>query len=139
MRTAKIVGAVALAMLVAVAGGWVWGRSGHSALEQQLAASDFRLRLTDAKSRILGARVDLYSLNFGAAAQNLDAAHAVVASILATYDAGGTSPRAARLKTALGELEEGRRIAGLMRQDAHVQADRALRALSAAAQATEGQ
>ena len=130
-------GAVALALLVAVAGGWVWGRAGQAALRQQVTETDLRLRLTDAKSRILGARVDLYSLNFGAAAQNLDAAHAVVESILATYEQAGTSARAGHLKTVLRELEEGRRIAGQMRQDAHVQADRALGALAQAAQAPE--
>ena len=137
MQTAKLVGAVALALVVAVAAGWVWGRSGRSALEAQVDESDLRLRLTDAKSRILGARVDLYSLNFGAAAQNLEAARAVVDSVLATWEPEGTSPRATQLKTAVKELDEGRRIAGQMRQDAHVQADRALQALSAAAHAPE--
>lgn len=137
MRTAKIVGIVALAVLVALATGWVWGRSGQSALSQQARASDLRLRLTDAKSRILGGRVDLYSLNFGSAAQNFEAAQAVVGSILATYEPAGTSQRAGHLKAVQAELEEARRIAGQMRQDAHVQADRALRALSSAAQVTE--
>src|SRR5436190_23478342 len=73
VRTVKIVGAVALAMILAVAGGWAWGRSGRAGMEERLAACDLRLRFTDAKSRILGGRVDLYSLNFGAAAQNFDA------------------------------------------------------------------
>jgi hypothetical protein len=137
VRTAKIVGIVALAVLMALAAGWVWGRSGHSTLSQQLRASDLRLRLTDAKSRILGGRVDLYSLNFGSAAQNFEAAQAVVGSILATYEPAGTSPRAGHLKTVQAELEDARRIAVQMRQDAHAQADRALRALSSAAQVTE--
>ncbi len=137
MRTAKLVGAVVLALVVATAAGWVWGRSGQSALAAEVRAKDLRLRLTDAKSRILGARVDLYSLNFGAAAQNMDAARSVIDSILATWEPDGTSARAAQLKTAVHELEEARRIAGQMRQDAHVQADRALRALAAAAQAPE--
>jgi hypothetical protein len=132
-----MVGAVALALLIAVAGGWVWGRSGRSALSRQVAASDLRLRLTDAKSRILGARVDLYNLNFGAAAQNFEGAHAVVGSILATYEPAGTTARAGHLKTVQAELDEARKIAGQMRQDAHVQADRALRALASAAQGTE--
>jgi len=139
VRTAKLVGAVTLALVIAVAAGWVWGRSGQSALEGRARESDLRLRLTDAKSRILGARVDLYSLNFGAAAQNMDAARSVVESVLATWEPDGTSPRAAQLKIVVKELDEGRRIAGQMRQDAHVQADRALRALSAAAHATEAQ
>jgi hypothetical protein len=139
VRTAKLVGAVALALVIAVAAGWVWGRSGQSTLEGRARESDLRLRLTDAKSRILGARVDLYSLNFGAAAQNMDAARSVVESVLATWEPEGTSPRAAQLKIVVKELDEGRRIAGQMRQDAHVQADRALRALSAAAHAPEAQ
>jgi len=139
VRTAKLLGAVALAIVIALAAGWVWGRSGRSALETHARETDLRLRLTDAKSRILGARVDLYSLNFGAAAQNMDAARTVVESILATWDPDGTSPRAAQLKTVVKELDEGRRIAGQMRQDAHVQADRALQALSAAARAPEAQ
>lgn len=67
----------------------------------------------------------------------MDAARRVVESILATWEPDGESPRAAQLKTVVKELDEGRRIAGQMRQDAHVQADRALQALSAAAQAPE--
>jgi hypothetical protein len=137
VRTAKIVGAVALALLVATAGGWVWGRSGRSTLTAQLTQTDLRLRLTDAKSRILGGRVDLYSLNFGAASQNFEAAQAVVASIQATWEQSGTSARATHLGTVQAELDRAKKLAVQMRQDAHAPADRALRALASAAQATE--
>jgi hypothetical protein len=134
VRTVKIVGAVALALVVAVAGGWLWGISGTRAAERRLAENDLRLRLTDARGRILGARVDLYSLNFGAAAQNFDAARAVLASVIDTYEAGTTSPRADRLRAAIADLEEAKRLSGQMRQDSHVPADRAVQAVSAAAQ-----
>lgn len=137
MRTAKIVGAVALAVLLASGGGWVWGRSGRAALTAEVARKDLRLRLTDAKSRILGGRVDLYSLNFGAATQNFEAAQGVVDSVLATWEPSGEGARAAQLKTVQAELHQAKTLAVQMRQDAHAPADRALRALSAAAQGTE--
>jgi hypothetical protein len=135
----KIVGAVVLAVLVAAASGWLWGVSGTRAAERRLAEQDLRLRLTDARSRILGARVDLYSLNFGAAAQNLEGARQVLASVIATYETGTTSPRAEQLRAAMTDLEGAMRIAAQMRQDAHVPADRAARAVSAAAQPAQVQ
>jgi hypothetical protein len=137
VRTAKIAGAVALAVLVALGVGWVWGRSGHSALEAEVAKKDLRLRLADAKGRILGGRVDLYSLNFGAAAQNFEAAQGVVQSILATWEPAGTSERAQQLKAVQSELHQAKSLAASMRQDAQAPADRAMRALSAAARVTE--
>jgi hypothetical protein len=128
---------VALALLVALGIGWVWGRSGRSSLEAEVAGKDLRLRFADAKGRILGGRVDLYSLNFGAASQNFEGAQAVVASILATWEPAGTSERASQLKAVQSELHQAKSLAASMRQDAHAPADRAVRALSAAARLTE--
>lgn len=137
MRTAKIAGAVALAVLVSLGIGWVWGRSGQSALQAEVSRKDLTLRLADAKGRILAGRVDLYSLNFGAASQNFEGAQGVVDSILATWEPAGTSARASQLKTVQAELHQAKTLAIQMRQDAHAPADRALRALSAAARGTE--
>jgi hypothetical protein len=72
---------------------------------RRLAETELRLRLTDARSRVLGGRVDLYSLNFGSASQNFEAARQIVtgtSEMLAAADA--KDPRLDRLRAALGDL-----------------------------------
>ena len=90
MRSLKIAGLIALGLALALAVGWLWGAAGRWPAERRVAEAELRLRLTDARSRVLGGRVDLYSLNFGSAAQNFEAARQIVSStsdMLAAADA----------------------------------------------------
>jgi len=134
MRSLKIAGLIALGLALALAVGWLWGAAGRWPAERRVAEAELRLRLTDARSRVLGGRVDLYSLNFGSAAQNFEAARQIVSStsdMLAAADA--KDPRVERLRAALNDLTASQRFAAQMRQDAHTPAGRALQAISAAA------
>jgi len=134
MRSLKIAGLIALGLALALAVGWLWGAAGRWPAERRVAEAELRLRLTDARSRVLGGRVDLYSLNFGSAAQNFEAARQIVSStsdMLAAADA--KDPRVERLRAALNDLAASQRFAAQMRQDAHTSAERALQAISAAA------
>jgi len=134
MRSLKIAGLIALGLALALAAGWLWGAAGRWPAERRVAEAELRLRLTDARSRVLGGRVDLYSLNFGSAAQNFEAARQIVSStsdMLAAADA--KDPRVERLRAALNDLTASQRFAAQMRQDAHTPAERALQAISAAA------
>jgi len=136
MRNLKIAGMAALGLALALAIGWLWGAAGRWPAERRLAETALRLRLTDARSRVLGGRVDLYSLNFGAASQNFEAARQIVTStseILAAADA--KDQRLDGLRSALDDLAASQRFAAQMRQDAHTPAGRAARAISAAAHA----
>ena len=117
MRSLKIAGLVALALVLAVAMGWLWGAAGRWPAERRVAELELRLRMTDARSRVLGGRVDLYSLNFGAAAQNFDAARQIITEASASLSAADSKdPRIERLRTALDDLAASQRLAAQMRQ-----------------------
>lgn len=134
MDRIKLGGWIALALLVALAAGWLWGSSRSWPMGARLARAETRLHLTDARARALAARVDLYSLNFGAAAQNLSgAAEAVNRALPLVEDAEDGSARAERLRVALAALEDARQAAGRLDPAAHTSATRALQAISDAA------
>ncbi len=133
MRSLKIAGLLALGLALALAIGWLWGAAGRWPAERRLAETELRLRLTDARSRVLGGRVDLYSLNFGSAAQNFEAARQIVAATSESLAAADSKDsRVERLRSALNDLASSQRLAAQMRQDAHTPADRAVQAISAA-------
>jgi hypothetical protein len=133
-RLLKIVSLVTLGFALAVAAGWLWGAAGRWTSEQRLADAEVRLRFTDARSRILAGRVDLYSLNFGAAAQNLEGAQAVLVSLTRALEAADRNdPRLAAITSAQAALDTAKRQAGQMQPAAHAPAARALDAVSQAA------
>jgi len=135
MRSFKIAGLIVLGLAVALAIGWLWGASARWPAERRLAETELRLRLTDARSRVLGGRVDLYSLNFGSAAQNFEAARQILVAVSDSLAAADSKdPRVDRLRSAQNDLGASQRFAAQMRQDAHAPAARAVQVISAAAQ-----
>jgi hypothetical protein len=132
VRLLKIIGAVALGMLLALAGGWVWGASGRGELQSRLDETDMRFQVSDARARLLAARVDLYSLNFGAATENLEAAKIPLEAVIHRYEGAGETERATDTRAALAAVEEARRLAAQMDQSAQGAAAAALGALERA-------
>ena len=63
---------IALGVLVAAIAGWLYGWSGTRPLAREVAAKTLRLQLTEARMKILDARVDVYTANFGNASRNLE-------------------------------------------------------------------
>jgi exonuclease VII small subunit len=126
-RLLKIIAAVALGFVLALAGGWVWGASGRLELQSRLKQTDLRLQIAEAC-----ARVDLYTLNFGAAAQNLESAKVPLEAVIGSYERDGEASRLTEARGALAAVEEARKLAAQVDQSAQGAAVRALAAFERA-------
>jgi hypothetical protein len=133
VRLLKIIGAVGLGFVLALAAGWVWGASGRSDLQSRLDATELRFQVSDARGRLLAARVDLYSLNFGAATQDLEAAKIPLEAVIHHYEREGERARVTDAQQALAAVEKARRLAAQLDQSAQGAAAGALTALERAA------
>ena len=131
-RVGKIVAAVAVALLVAVAGGWLWGAQGRWAAERELAGLRLDHDFTGARARLLAARVDLYALNFGSAATNFEAAKRSLQQALARLASEDQPEVVAALQAAVAAAEEGGRLAAEVNPSAQAGAERALAELQRA-------
>ena len=135
VRLLKIIGAVALGFVLALAAGWAWGASGRMELQSRLQDTDLRLQISDARARLLAARVDLYSLNFGAATENLEGAKVPIEAVIHRYERDGETARVTEAQGALAGVEEARRAAAKLDASAQTGAARALAALERATRA----
>ena len=125
-RMWKIVAAVAVAFIIAIAGGWLWGSQGRWPAERELARLQLDHELTGARARLLAARVDLYALNFGSAAANFEAARRSLQQALARLEGGDQAEVTAALQAAIAAAEEGGRFAAEVNPSAQAGAERAL-------------
>jgi hypothetical protein len=125
-REWKVIGAAVVAVAIAFAAGWVWGSAGGRTAERELQGVRLQQALTEARSRILAARVDLYRLNFGSAATNLEEAKAPLEDAAAAFDGRREEERAAAVRRAIASAEEARRLAAQVDQAAQGAAERAL-------------
>ena len=64
VKTVQLVGSCLVVVLIAVFVGWFWGALGTSSRERELRQIELRLALTEARSRILEAQIDLSNLNY---------------------------------------------------------------------------
>lgn len=131
-RLWKIVAGVALGLVIALGIGWLWGSSGRWAAQNQLADVQAQYQLTEARARLLAAQVDLYKLNFGAAASNLERARQSLEQASAAHDGSEHTDLRAALQTSRQSAEEARRLAAEVNQGAQASAERALSALQRA-------
>jgi len=134
-RLLKIVGWVALGFVLALAAGYVWGASGRLALQSRLHDTDLRVQVSDARAHLLAARVDLYSLNFGAATQDLEAAKIPLQAVVQRYEQDGETVRVTDAQNALAAVEKARRLAAQLDQSAQGATADALAALERATRA----
>ncbi len=65
---------VVVALLVALAGGWLWGASGRAELVRARRAAEVRNDLLEARISLLGARVNLYDADFAEVNRQLERA-----------------------------------------------------------------
>jgi len=110
---------VALALLVAGVGGWLWGASGRAAAERSLQAIQLRQDLIEGRSALLETRVDIYSVNFGEASKHLEIARACLRRAHDQLEKLGRVEDAAQLQTALTGVDEAQRMAGNLDQNAN--------------------
>ena len=129
--TLKAVLGMALALLLAAAGGWVWGAAGRWSAEDALRQSGVRLHRAHAQANLYKARVNLFEQNYGDAGQSLAAARADILTVAQSLDAAGETAGAARLREAVERIAEAIDAAARLDQAAGAKAADALRLLLA--------
>lgn len=120
---------VGVALLVALLAGWMWGRSGKPALDRALQAAQLRDQLHEARSAVLDARLDIYSVNFGDASRHLEAARTALNAAAARLKNADREEDAKRLAVASTRIDEAQRLAGELNQDANSRAADAAKAI----------
>jgi hypothetical protein len=132
LKRAGVLAGIGVTILAA---GYVWGAWGRRDAERQLARSTAQLALSDARRNAFAGSVDLYKLNFGAAAAHFEAARATAdrARGLLTVVASTADP--AELASAVTSLDEARALAAKLDQAAGQKAAAAVALLDKAANA----
>jgi hypothetical protein len=125
-RLLKIVGGIALALVLAVAVGWLWGAQGRWEAERRLTRLQLDHEYAEARAGLRAAQVELYRLNFGEAASSLEAAKQSIQRALTAAERDDQAETANALRTALAAADEARRLAAAVNQSAQGSAERAL-------------
>ncbi len=132
MRGMKLVLTVVILIVVALGLGFAWGASGRVALQHGVEDEQQQLDLSDARGRILDARVSLYNVNFGDAQRQLEDAKTPLTRARDRMQADGKKAAAEALSAALTHLQDAQRLASRLDQGANTQAGEALKSIQAA-------
>jgi hypothetical protein len=127
-----VMAGVALAVLAA---GYVWGAWGRRAAERELARSNAVVALGEARRHALSGSLDLYKLNFGAAATHFETARATTDRARGLLTDAGSTADPADLAAAITSLDEARALAAKLDQAAGQKAASAIALLDKAASA----
>ena len=127
-----VMAGVALAVLAA---GYVWGAWGRRAAERELARSNAVVALGEARRHALSGSLDLYKLNFGAAATHFETARATTDRARGLLTDAGSTADPADLAAAITSLDEARALAAKLDQAAGQKAAAAITLLDKAASA----
>jgi hypothetical protein len=127
-----VMAGVALAVLAA---GYVWGAWGRRAAERELARSNALVALGEARRNALSGSLDLYKLNFGAAATHFETARATTDRVRGALAETGSTADPADLAAAVTALDEARGLAAKLDQAAGQKAASAIALLDKAASA----
>lgn len=122
MNKVKLVLGVVVALLVAGLGGWFWVTSGMRDVNRALQASQLRSDLLEARSSVLTARLDVYSINFGDASKRLEDARAQLRRADEQLKSLGRHDALKRLEPAFTGIDEAQRLAGQLDQSANARA-----------------
>ena len=122
MKKAKLVLGVLIALVVVLLGGWIWGASGKGTLDRALEASELSNDLLEARSSVLAARLDLYSVNFGDTSRHLESARAQLGRAEEQLKGLGRKDDVKQLQTALAQIDEAQRLARRLDQSANTRA-----------------
>jgi hypothetical protein len=132
MSTGRLI-LIGLVVLVVTLGlGFAWGASGRAAAERALDEARAQVDLSEARGRILEARVSIYNVNFGDAQRQLEDARAPLTRARDRYQEEGKRDAADSLSTALARVQDAQRLAAKLDQGANSQASEALNAIKAA-------
>jgi hypothetical protein len=131
-RTTRIVVGGLIALMVAWLVGWIMGRSGKPEIEAALGKAELRLAVEEARSRLLEARVDLFTLNFGNASRRFEEAKLSLRSAAERLADEGPDSASAQIAVALRQADEGQAFANKLDQTANARAAEALSAIDRA-------
>ena len=132
MRGKLILTAIA-ALIITLGLGFAWGASGRMALQSNLDEARQQLDLSDARARILDARVSLYNNNFGDASRHFEDAKGPLRRVKQRYQDSSRSDAASSIDAALGHVDEAQRLSGKLDPGANSRASEALDAMKVAA------
>jgi hypothetical protein len=121
---------VAVALVVAALGGWLWGTSGRSAMARALQTSELRGELLGARAATLDARVAIYSVNFGEASRHLEDARGLLHRADARLKSLGRDDEVRQVQTVLASIDDAQRMAGKLDQSANSRAGEAAKVLA---------
>lgn len=122
-----VIGVVAVA--VAFLGGLVSGTMGRSAVERERDQAELRVNVERGRVAILHGRLELFSMNFGGATRQFDAARGPLEAAREKLNSAGRSDKATRLDTALRALVEAQQMSLALNREADAKAVEALRGL----------
>ena len=126
----KLVLGIAAGLVVALLAGWIWGRSGQSAMAGALQTSELRGELRGARAAVLDARVAIYNVNFGEASKHLEGARGLLRRADERLKSLGHDAEVRQVQTALTTLDDAQRMAGKLDQSANSRAGDAAKILS---------
>ena len=118
MKWLKMIGIGLAVALVILATGYLWGARGRSAAEARLKAVEQRLVMADARREALAGSVDIYKLNFGAAASHFESARAQADKAALAAADSGVADAQARLTVIAKQLDDARALAARVDQAA---------------------
>jgi hypothetical protein len=122
---------IAIAALLTLGGGWLWGASGKAAVMADRRALTDRAELAEVRALVLGGRVSLFELNYGDAARQFGDAHRAIGPIQTRLRETGQAERAGRLEIVLAHLRDAERLSSAVDATAHASAAQAAQALRA--------
>src|SRR3954467_7217238 len=111
MRGKLILTAIGV-LIITLGLGFAWGASGRVALQSGLDEARQQLDLSDARARILDARVSLYNNNFGDASRHLEDTKAPLGRVKQRYQDARRTDAASNIDAALARVDEAQRLSG---------------------------
>lgn len=132
MRTGRLILIAFVVLVVTLGLGYAWGASGRASAERALQEVRAQAELSEARGRILEARVSLYNVNFGDAQRQLEEARAPLARVRARYQDEGKRDAAESIAAAIAHVQEAQRLASKLDPSANTQAGQALDAIKTA-------
>lgn len=127
----KLIGGVILAVVVSLAGGWLWGASGKSAVDRERRVLEQRADVETARAAILSGRVSLFLNNFGDASKSFENARLALEQLQVRLREVGQAERAGRVEIVLTSVRDAQRRAAQLDASAQNAAAAALQALEA--------
>jgi hypothetical protein len=132
MTRMKLAGIAALGLALAVLGGYLWGASGRWQIAADLADCERTRSVDQARRHLLQARLELFSLNFGAATRELEAAKPALEEAARQQERAGQRESAGLVREVIPVAEEARALAAALDQSANARSGEALAALDRA-------